>query len=354
MVKPPQRAFQTLNAARGIAAILIVIRHSWFFWGAIDFQESYLAVDLFFLISGVVLASAYDERLHGVLGTLEFLKIRLVRLYPLYVLGLILGIAVTVLRSGNSIPDLGMSIFCGALMTPTLVPWHFHNAASFPLNPPSWSLYLELVVNLAFAMCHRRLRNSILILICGISATTLIVTMSVMRLGNFDHGITLFSTPFALLRVTFSFAVGVLIYRNRLKILWQSNLAFILILSMLTLVLASSPSRDLREIYDAFAVFLALPILIYAAILIEPQARLVPFATTLGLISYPIYVIHEPFAIVFATLFAEVNAHRAPLSGILFLGGLLFISYWLEKRYDQPVRAMLVRLLPSRNALSRQ
>jgi peptidoglycan/LPS O-acetylase OafA/YrhL len=50
--------------------------------------ESYLAVDFFFVLSGFVLAHAYGQRLRAEMTTLDFMKVRLVRLYPLYALAL--------------------------------------------------------------------------------------------------------------------------------------------------------------------------------------------------------------------------------------------------------------------------
>ena len=54
----PRRAFQTLDGLRGVGAFLVVIRHVPLF-GAAHVPESFLAVDLFYLVSGFVVAHAY-------------------------------------------------------------------------------------------------------------------------------------------------------------------------------------------------------------------------------------------------------------------------------------------------------
>ena len=61
-----RRVFHTLDALRGIAALLVMIRHSgWLLIGKLDFAESHLAVDLFFLMSGVVVAPANQPSLRS-------------------------------------------------------------------------------------------------------------------------------------------------------------------------------------------------------------------------------------------------------------------------------------------------
>ena len=53
----------------------------------------YLAVDFFFVLSGYVLAHAYGRALASGLAPMTFMRMRLVRLYPLYLLGLLIALA---------------------------------------------------------------------------------------------------------------------------------------------------------------------------------------------------------------------------------------------------------------------
>jgi peptidoglycan/LPS O-acetylase OafA/YrhL len=55
--------FYTIDGLRGIAALLVVCRHIVpLHGGKLNFQSSYLAVEMFFLFSGFVIAHAYDKR----------------------------------------------------------------------------------------------------------------------------------------------------------------------------------------------------------------------------------------------------------------------------------------------------
>lgn len=90
-----RRKYHTLDGIRGTAALMILVRHAGYYFGNIGIRlskaESYLAVDLFFVLSGFVIAEAYDKRLAGGLSPTDFMKIRFIRLYPLYLLGLLIG-----------------------------------------------------------------------------------------------------------------------------------------------------------------------------------------------------------------------------------------------------------------------
>ena len=70
--------FVFLDGLRDIAAIFVFVSHSWAMWG-FAFTRSYLAVDLFFVMSGFVIAQAYDDKLlSGALNAFQFVRIRII------------------------------------------------------------------------------------------------------------------------------------------------------------------------------------------------------------------------------------------------------------------------------------
>src|ERR1700730_15446312 len=89
---PSRRAFNTLDGIRGVGAVLVMMRHVPYLFGPIRVPESFLAVDLFYLVSGFVVAHAYGARLKAGGFFKDFIKTRLIRLYPLYLLGLAVGV----------------------------------------------------------------------------------------------------------------------------------------------------------------------------------------------------------------------------------------------------------------------
>ena len=56
-----------------------------------NIPHAYLAVDLFFMLSGWVMAYSYEERIGQGLAFKQFALQRLARLYPLYGVALALG-----------------------------------------------------------------------------------------------------------------------------------------------------------------------------------------------------------------------------------------------------------------------
>jgi peptidoglycan/LPS O-acetylase OafA/YrhL len=155
--------FSVLDGIRGIAAILILIRHTTIFFG-VKYPESFLAVDLFFVLSGVVIANAYEQRLLDGLATRRFAWLRLVRIYPLYILGSLLGV-VGVLAGRPFGGDMPTALALSFVLIPYL-----GYASPFPFNGVSWSLFYEIVANFLYASFVRFLTTPVVLLIMGASA----------------------------------------------------------------------------------------------------------------------------------------------------------------------------------------
>src|SRR5262245_45457012 len=101
--------FLVLDGLRGLAAFAVILDHVSSVTLRHWFPGRYLAVDFFFVLSGFVLAHAYGERLQSQLSPWRFMCIRMIRLYPLYLLGLMLGLVLPMigaLRGWNDAPPL--------------------------------------------------------------------------------------------------------------------------------------------------------------------------------------------------------------------------------------------------------
>lgn len=147
-------SFETLNALRGVAAILVLLFHLAPDIPALPFFGSaYLSVDLFFMMSGFVIAYAYEDKPRGGLGFWRFVEIRVIRLYPLYLLGLVIAtvpLAALWVRHGETwrLHDLARRLAWGV----TLLPRPAADPAQWwTLDPPAWSLFYELALNFAYA-----------------------------------------------------------------------------------------------------------------------------------------------------------------------------------------------------------
>lgn len=105
----------------------------------------YVFVSFFFLISGFILSYNYANRPGGVRKA-DFWIARLSRLYPVYLLTLLISIPMLVMEwHTHSRSDFWM----GAVATPLLVQGFFPHLATF-WNVVSWTLSCEVVLYLAF------------------------------------------------------------------------------------------------------------------------------------------------------------------------------------------------------------
>ena len=84
---PKKNHYVVLDGLRGVASLMVVIFHLCETYAFGDpfaqvINHGYLAVDFFFLLSGFVIAYAYDDR-WGAMDQWGFYKRRLIRLQPI-------------------------------------------------------------------------------------------------------------------------------------------------------------------------------------------------------------------------------------------------------------------------------
>lgn len=350
-----RRTFHTLDGLRGIAAIAVVFYHFGDYVRPIRIGSPYLAVDLFFALSGFVLALAYRRRLEGGMGVGRFMLVRLVRLYPIYLVGLLIGIAPAIgaLLVGGARNwtwgTVGLAGGAGLFFLPA-PPFPGRPPALYPLNAPAWTLFFELVANLVFAVVLRRGYGRAVPAIALLSAP--VVAAAILVSGTVDGGWLWPEFWLGVARVLFSFFLGVLACRA----LERGSLPAIRCPAwslpvLLAVLLWFAPPAAWRAAYDLACVFVAMPALLWLAICNEPRRAARPLAL-LGLVSYPLYAIHVPVETLVLTaadrlLHGRVTAF-APLSGLVAVAALFVAAWGLAVRVDPAAR----RWLGSRLGLS--
>ncbi|WP_186083946.1 acyltransferase family protein [Burkholderia gladioli] len=262
--------YANLDAIRGLAAILIVFRHAPLLFHSPSFPQSYLAVDLFFAISGFVVANAYEARLRsGALGFLAFAKLRLIRLYPLYLIGIVLGLASHFVamahQHGRPLPSLfatTLFVLLSLLMLPSRA------TPLYLVNNPAWSLFYEIVANLAFAAIVRRAVPRILVL--AMIPCAIVMLRYALDHHGIDEGWDLGKWYLALARVGFSFSAGVLMFRLRRGGPRRASAAVSLLAlaAVLLMLCAKIPPRWAGPAAIA-EVFVAIPLIVHAAHLVR-------------------------------------------------------------------------------------
>jgi peptidoglycan/LPS O-acetylase OafA/YrhL len=337
--------FLLLDGIRGLAAVFILLRHTLPYW-TFGFSRSYLAVDLFFVLSGFVIAQAYDQRLKTKsMSFVQFVKVRLIRMYPMYLLSLVLCVLVWSGHWQQAAVPLLLALF----FLPSSMPGGPTDFL-FPTNGPYWSLMFELVVNFVYAAIRRWLSTPVLVGIVAVAAGGLAV--SAWLGGNLDMGWTWGVRTLAggAARAFFGIFLGLLLHRFHDRWApavgrWLSPwVAFVLV----GVALASPDAGAFNGLVDFLLVAGVFPFLILAASRYT-GGRAQGIAVVLGAASYPVYVLHQQVGLIFQYGTGSLVRDTAPWSGFLFVTALIVLSLVLEQVFDLPIRRWLKKkLLPEK------
>lgn len=273
-------------------------------------------VDFFFLLSGFVLTLSAEPRMANGWGTLDFLRARIVRLWPMTAVGVVLG-ALALFSVGWPQDIVGFLVL-GLLMIPAI----FNREQIFPLNGPQWSLFLELIANLAHGLVLRRLDNRGLLTVVALSGAAFVYTTLYWQ----SNSVGPFAANWwwALPRLFFSYTLGVWFGRQwkpggRTAILsWDFALALPpLCVLALTAVPLTVAHGDILVVMGLF------PALFWAAAHVAPPPTAAKGLQRLGAISFPLYAVHMPVLMVFTPLGRSQSAMLTAILGALLAACLL-------------------------------
>lgn len=329
-----RKQFLTLDGLRGLAAVAVMLFHIPESGLIARFDQTYLAVDFFFVLSGFVLVHAYDELLRRDMGAFEFVLRRYIRLWPLYLVATVIGIAVAFMSHASRLAIVASLAF-NLLFLPILVPrLSVDHARVFPLVGPTWSLFFELVANLIYGLIGPRLTGRVLALVLVIGAALCVATK--YAYGDLTGGALIANLQFGLGRVVWSFFAGVAVYR-----LWRRFPAFEAPAWLFALALVGMFAIPAELIL----VFVGFPGLVYLAASANPTGFSKTFCTRLGGASYGIYVLHKP-VIEGARLYVDLSE---PLAALALCALVILAALILDQVFDRQARRWLERrLLPGR------
>lgn len=351
--KQGARHLPVLDGLRGIAALAVLIYHiTWPLGYESIVPRGYLAVDLFFVLSGVVIAHVYDERLRAGMTLRDFGLRRLIRLYPLIVLGAVMGATVTladqILAQALALGEVLGNLLLALLLLP--FGSSPDNDYVFPTIGPLWSLHFELVINFVFAATIHRWGRPVIATLAAISLLGL--CFHALTLGSVDGGGQHGEYAVGLLRVSYGFFAGVLMRRcctfdrgattDRL-------LAYALVAAVLLV-----PSAGLGALFDVAAIALVFPAAVYYGARANDSQGAGPVFAYLGRISYPLYLTHYPIK----RIFQHFQMPLADQVGLIAMSIVIEIAACIAAAhlalviYDGPIRRWLSAMLRRRAAMT--
>jgi len=320
------RTFHGLDALRAVAAISLILFHASSGIGEWLAPSGYLAVDVFFVMSGFVIAHSYEERIRQ-FGVRRFMTIRVIRFLPFFYLGGVLGIVMLALLRQSSI--LGAATYFLFLPAP---PRPEFALSLSPINGPGWSLLFEIYVNLAYAALLPRLSTRVILLVTTSTGAALAAaSMAHIWIAGGSNWPTFWV---GVLRVTFSFSTGVALFRFRDRLTFDTKQIWpvLIIFFAATFVPASS-------IWNGIVILFVSPALVVSALRAGQENWMARYGATS---SYGIYVIHAPLLSI-ADEASRSLSLSSTVTQMLILAVILLAVPLLDRWFDRPLRRLLTK-----------
>jgi peptidoglycan/LPS O-acetylase OafA/YrhL len=302
-------------------------------------DKGYMAVSLFFILSGFILVYTYQGKISGIDSVVRFWEARFARIYPVYVLALVLMIPFArTLTSGQRLTVL--------TMVQTWMPWRPDLIGAW--NFPAWSLSVEAFFYLMFPLIIvglNRLRFVGLSWLAGL-------LLALIALGDLSRPVELWSDytitflryiPLPVLRLP-EFVVGMALGLAFLRgPIWRrSGLVSVCALLGAILVLCLP--------LGAWASIAVIPFAILILSLAHQSGSLARILSNrilvlLGSASYAVYLLQLPIRIYTRLVFAEMLHARHSLDAFLSPCLLLILSVLVFLFWEEPARKFLRKSL---------
>ena len=319
------RMFQ-LDGLRGIAAFMIVFYHLDIVYGmGGPFQRAYLFVDLFFLLSGFVLAVSTEKKLLSGIGALEFTWARFRRLWPLVAVGA--GVAVVrAFTIGMADP---LTLLWWLALDLVMLPSLAGVGPFYRYNGPQWTLFYELLANFLHGAVLKRVATGLMLVLALIMGAWLIYTVRIHGSDTMGVNAPTWATWWnALPRVFFAYILGVWIGRKYRDGFRTPGLPWWLALALPVLGIAAVPYLPLGKVAGDLAfVMLFLPLMMWVVAMSQPPAALKAPFEWLGNYSLPLYCVHLTVLVWTKELAGSNSAQIAALA----VGTALVLSWIFSK-----------------------
>ena len=318
----------------------------------------YTAVSLFFILSGFILAKVY-QRLRGRQNIIRFLMARCARIYPMYLLSLLIDVPRLVIVRAAKLGAGTAIMFTGAtfaFQAAALQAWIPRFRA---LNFPSWSISTELFFYLIFPLVLPwtehvvRDRDRILFMTLFVLANVAIALMlhqphappggvgeiwqnPILRLPEFMFGIFLAPPT----------ANGTSVLLRRPWIAW--SIPVIVSAGIATVIVTRPIFDDPRTSETLLTPVFGLAIVLLASTR-NGLARAISgrLPVLLGEASYALYLLHVPIVALFLAAGLQ-PAHWWSPSYLAYVATTVMLSIALHLRFEHPARRYIMQMWATR------
>jgi peptidoglycan/LPS O-acetylase OafA/YrhL len=337
--------YTALYGLRALAPIIILTNH----WSEGLFthllSQQQLSIDIFFAVEGFLVA---DALFRADLATTFWSMMwkRLVKIYPLYIVGLGASFCLALLLLNAGISEWTPIIVReAATHNLFLLPTFVDEAYIFPLNPPTWAIVLELYAYAVICLLRRWIALPLL------AAITLTVTLIYLgfifysRDLNMGYGPTTYWGGSA--RCAFGFFLGVTLFHINRRFgdrfpsvsplyIWAALIAAMFI-----------PGR----LIGLPLLFIGVPILVWLAGVSSEQSYLGKFGQSARRLAYPIYLLHYPVLTAFRKASQALSISKELQASLPYYIGVLgtvfvvasFATYLLDRLGHSQRRRVLTR-----------
>jgi peptidoglycan/LPS O-acetylase OafA/YrhL len=326
-----------LEGLRGIAALVVALFHGWPSVLTVPFRHGWLFVDLFFVISGFVMAHVYRD-----LSTLHearsFALKRIGRLYPLHLVTLLAFIAAEFALQLVKLAGLGTSPPTFDLLRPwsLLSNVFLLHGVGLPgeraYNGPSWSISTEMWAYAMFAVTCLTLGRMRLVAWAALSAAGLLLWITAPDANHISDGTYFF-------RCMYGFFLGAMLPSIRVR-----GFAALQVLSaaLVALVFVALDHRPEAKF--------AAP-LVFALLVLALSADRGPVAGVLrakplqwlGRLSYSVYMVHWPLLVFFNPIGQALPEPYRSVLKVVYVAALLGVSvltfHWVERPWRERFRS---------------
>lgn len=323
----------SIQYLRGVAALLVVLHHArnpndWLFNPLASFTGGESGVDVFFVISGFVMAIAATKE-----SFRDFAIRRVIRVVPLYWIITGLFISLRVIASPAEMEPLTIQHLVKSLLfIPHFSPIYPGNI--WPALVPGWTLNFEMFFYLLFALGI--IVGRPILLVCAVVPLLVLAGF----IGDFRDPIIVTYTSPLLFEFILGVVLGVIFKRNGVPAIigWLTPAAIVLLLFP---DLISQENQIACRISGA-------TVLVAAALSLEPRVKKLPLRALkmLGDISYSLYLTHLIALAVASNIFRRLPINDW-LQFTLYLAfallGSCLLGYLTHRFVEKPLTQHLRR-----------